>query len=293
MRGSAAALVCLPLVAAGCLKQVAPLIGDGGDSGVACDTRDAGLCTDDSQCPDSYYCDYTVTECPLDAGPPDGSSTQISTVNAGSCLPNCTPSAWPSLHGAPCRVAEDCGSAEDCQGPTTPGYCTTAEPCDGECWKVPHAIPIECPDACRVVSVPHWGDSCVCPGNTCTAATVFDAGTCSFTIASDPPDFRLTSCGQAQMTFVVTDVGSSDCAFNIGVNCSGATASLPLTGASGTPGNLSPPGGSLPSSLTLTVRLDCSLVDAGPFGCYLDMYANGVDPQLPFSVTCTTCADGG
>jgi len=159
------------LAAAGCWKPVAPLtgLGDGGDAGIACDWRDAGdagQCTSDLQCPRGFYCDFAVTECPWDGG----LLPLLFTVNgAGSCLPNCNPPSLPGApQGSPCSVAEDCGGSEDCQGPPAPYYCTTAEPCNGECWEVPGGVPTQCPNACSIISVPHRGPGCVCPGNTCS-----------------------------------------------------------------------------------------------------------------------------
>src|SRR5271165_3179730 len=117
MRRAAAYLACLALVATGCLHQVAPLtdladgggngstggdagdggdaglggggVGDvdGGDAGSACAWRDAGeagLCSDDSQCPNGFYCDFTVTACQNDG---------FSTVNSGRCLLACSVTA--------------------------------------------------------------------------------------------------------------------------------------------------------------------------------------------------------
>lgn len=157
------------LAAAGCLNQVAPLTGlaDGGDAGSICDWRsvgDAGLCTNDSQCPDNYYCDFTVTACPNDG---------LSTVNAGSCLPACpVTSDPPDRYGVACQVGEDCAPEETCYCEAGGGG-TIQQPCDaGHCALLlggPPCSPGANNAGCMQIRTPHtpWG-ACVCPGNTCS-----------------------------------------------------------------------------------------------------------------------------
>src|SRR5262249_54413125 len=132
-------LLCtLALWTAGCLNQVASLVGleDGGaghadsgpgaqdsgvedagsvvdagsgavDGGVGCGLDDAGICTDDSQCPDGYYCDFTLAACPVSEGDPS-QSTEVYTVIPGSCLLACPDTGSETMPGALCYVAEDC-----------------------------------------------------------------------------------------------------------------------------------------------------------------------------------------
>jgi hypothetical protein len=206
MRRAAAFLTCLTLAATGCLHQTATLIGladggdggsvagdggdggpadsgeggpDGGDAGSTCNWRDAGdagLCTDDSQCPDSgFYCDFTVTDCPADG---------FSTVNQGRCLPACPATAmYSGTPGASCEVNEDCAPYETCG---------CVEPCDaGNCYLIGSLVcgaSFPLPPSCQAISVPHSPImACVCSGNTCVpdAGSLVDGG--SLPDAGDVP----------------------------------------------------------------------------------------------------------
>jgi hypothetical protein len=282
---------CVPLLAllavTACLHPVAALVGvpDGGDGGQE-DQVDAGLCTDDSQCPGSDYCDFTVTLCPYDGGP-----VFFGILNAGTCLPN--------INQASCHTGDECAEAAQCF--TTPVFsapgveCTREAPCDaGTCGVTTGPLQPSCPDGCTAAFPPHSRQyPCICTGNTCNVPEPdAGSGTCSYIMTTTSLDnLNLTSCEEVRLPVVFQDVGSGECDFNIGVGCGGD--GFPLVGVLSTPSNdLSPPGGPLPNSLTLQLLFDCSTVDAGPFNCYFDVEANGVDTTVPFSGTCS-CTDGG
>ena len=152
------------------MNRAAPLVGDGGDggdSGIATQP-DAGLCSDDSQCGSGFYCNFTVTDCPFDAG-----NVPFATVNNGSCLP----AGGLSSTGA-CQTGDDCPESELCFGsppwggpPSDEFYCTRDAPCDaGLCGNIPGPMEPHCPVGCTAVAVPHTRDYfCVCDGNACPA----------------------------------------------------------------------------------------------------------------------------
>jgi outer membrane protein assembly factor BamB len=169
---SSVLLGCVALFGAGCPNRMAQLVGDGGlDGSVGCGLRngDAGICTNDSQCPDNSYCDFTVTQCP------QGGDPSISTINPGSCLPACPYTSVPDISpGAPCHINEDCAPFETCTEETT---CTVELPCDaGICLSNHAPVPPPCPGpGCRDIQVPHTpGEVCVCDDNACPKP--FDAG---------------------------------------------------------------------------------------------------------------------
>jgi len=191
MRRSAAHLACLALIGTGCLNRVASLTGlaDGGDAGSSCDWRDAGdagICTDDSQCPDNYYCDFTATECPADAGTP--MAAHLAVINAGSCLPACPVRSCNIVSGpcGACNVGEDCAPSQECywdlnldDPPLGGAICTIQSPCSGYCADTTAFVPLpDCaPSACHPVRVPHWPLAvCVCDGNTCDVPDGLDGG---------------------------------------------------------------------------------------------------------------------
>jgi hypothetical protein len=136
------------------------MASDGGDAGnVACpwrDAGDAGSCTDDSQCPTGFYCDFTVTVCP------DG----FSTVNPGVCLLACSvTAAIAGSPGASCEVNEDCSPGE---------FCSCTSPCGDtrHCYRTGGdaicSAPFPLPPGCTSITVPHSPvEACVCSGNTC------------------------------------------------------------------------------------------------------------------------------
>src|SRR5579863_3694610 len=102
--------------------------GGGGTTGAA----DAGPCLQDSQCPGSYYCDFTVAHCPT------GGNPSVGTVLPGNCLPIVTTA--PST----CVSGEDCPTGLECAGPSGSTYnndydfCTLEAPCDaGTCSALP------------------------------------------------------------------------------------------------------------------------------------------------------------
>ena len=177
MRG-AAYLAVLAVAGAGCLNQVAQLV-DGGNDGGACgwrDASDAGICSNDSQCPGGSYCDFTVTEC-LSSW--DGGTTPlISLINPGSCFPVCA--GAPCMgdfdsNCGPCNIGEDCSTWEICYEGRT---CTLQQPCSAGVCATTGQVPDEpCPSPCALVSVPHsTSAACVCPGNTCGVPGLPDAG---------------------------------------------------------------------------------------------------------------------
>ncbi len=297
MRLVAASLACLAVIGTACLHPVAQLVGDGGDAGIACDWRDAGdagICTDDSQCPDNYYCDYTVTACP----------NGLSTMNPGSCLPACPITAslpeiqGTNTQGAPCYVGEDSAPEETCFCDATG---TVQQPCnDGRCALISGGVDPCIPVAydggysgCQVIQTPHtpW-TACVCPGNTCSVPQP-DAGngTCSYEINPSPIDFNLTSCNEVRVPVVITDVGSGDCSLLISVGLGHDGGGSSLVGvATSTSSDISPAGGPHPNSLTVYLYFDCGLVDGGTSTYGLYLFADG--GAIPVTATCS-CADGG
>jgi hypothetical protein len=167
-----AVVASLTLNLSGCLKPLAALVGDGGGGGApdsGTELVDAGLCADDSQCGNGYYCDFTLTSCPWDGG--SLVDPRFSVVNVGSCLQDCS-GACPTT----CHVGEDCDPSQLClrwismNGENVGFPCTAEQPCsDGVCDDLPcPGPPYDCPAECTVVSAPHsCTTGCVCPGNTC------------------------------------------------------------------------------------------------------------------------------
>ncbi len=172
MRWSRTIVVGLVVFGGGCTSQAEPAADDGGDSGVAANVEqqpvDAGVCTDDSQCPSGYYCDFTIAYCPNDGG----DNAWIGTIIQGPCLPD--------LHDTSgqiaCHTGDDCAEEELCFGPPPWGgppsdefYCTRRAPCDaGVCGYIPGPPEASCPAGCSTVTVPHTRDyTCICAGITC------------------------------------------------------------------------------------------------------------------------------
>ncbi len=157
------AAACLAMLA-GCSPQVAELTP----------TADAGLCTDDSQCRQGTYCDFTVTACPFDGG-----LISFAVINPGTCLPAA------GAPGGHCHSGDDCPESELCLSVPPAGVepmvefeCTREGPCDaGLCQEITGLDSgAVCPDGCSAAFPPHARDyPCVCAGNSC-AVPVADAG---------------------------------------------------------------------------------------------------------------------
>jgi hypothetical protein len=298
MRCAATFLACLAPATAGCLHQVAPLLGDGGDAGIACDWRsagDAGLCTSDSQCPTGYYCDFSESEC--SASWDGGASPLINVVDPGLCLPVCAgaPCANGDWSGdcGPCNVGEDCSTWQICYEGR---LCTVQEPCDAGVCTGTGQVPDSCESPCGLVSVPHstWA-GCVCPGNTCNVPQVLDAGneTCSFELLPNPLDFSFVRCGTTiTVPLTIRDVGQGECLVTgLTSSCVDGGGPINLPGGPTVSQRLSPPdGGPYPNQLVLQIPFSCA-VDAGPFSCEIQVFVNGMQLTLPLSGAC--CLDGG
>jgi len=148
-------------------------LADGGtDAGPGvCDWRgepDAGVCTENSECPGGYYCDFFVSHCLSDAG----TEPWIGSLVPGSCLQNCEVNNFMT----PCSSGEDCGDELICV--LYPGgqynnyldFCTIQQPCQGAVCFFPSCPPpdVGCPTGCAPVQVPHSCDfSCICPDVVC------------------------------------------------------------------------------------------------------------------------------
>jgi hypothetical protein len=228
MRWTVALFGLLALTGTGCLNGQAahltgrtgpgvtdggPVIDDGGPSsdgggpgdagGVGCGlgNGDAGICTDQSQCPAHYYCDFTMTACPGDTGGVE--PNQIFTVNLGTCLPACPDTATTWQTGAACHVGEDCAPFETCIGDGG-SDCTMSAPCQmAVCVAVDAPIPQCDIPGCQDVRMPHTPfEYCVCAGNICIE---IDGGV---------PDAGADAGGQA-------DAGEPDAGFADGGDAGG------------------------------------------------------------------------
>src|SRR5208283_2905140 len=111
------------------------------------DAGNAGLCTQDSECPANYYCDFTVAHCTTDAG----FMPWFGTVIPGPCLPMCAYGL-----NTPCHSGEDCGGDSECfgNGDVYDNYfdfCTLEQPCDAgtcgfaSCGVIVFPCPANCP----------------------------------------------------------------------------------------------------------------------------------------------------
>jgi len=144
-------------------------------SGASCwQGRDAGPCTDDSQCPKGNYCDFsTVTTCVWDGGvlPEDAGGLlgwgPFGRAAGGVCVPDC--------RSDQCQTADDCEELMGCfgDGKAEGPQCTAEAPCPhgGLCAILGTPAPPNCPlDAgCKAEAAPHLrGVSyCDCPAITC------------------------------------------------------------------------------------------------------------------------------
>jgi hypothetical protein len=122
-------LACGSLALSGCLKVVAQLVGDGGQT----------ECSAINPCPTGQYCDFQLQACATSPGTsglfaPSGTSTCRSDCGGG-CVS--------------CQTDSDCSATQRCDGHNCQPF---------EC----PALGLKCTTACPASNVPHGCPVCLC-----------------------------------------------------------------------------------------------------------------------------------